>query len=782
MMTNSIASFTELGSYADLELVAEGGAGRVYRARARDGARVALKTLHAERRDDPEWLKRFAREQAALRGLVHPNVVPLLDSGVDAAIGPYLVMPWLEGPSLRQLLVGGPLSEEAAVLALRDIARGLAAVHEASLEHRDLKPENVMLSQACRLQLVDFGLALHAADSRVTTAGAVAGSVPYLAPERIEGRTSSALSDVWSLGVVAFELCVGKRPFERASRADEVAAILGGARSPAAQAAPMSEGFAALIEACLAPEPAARPSAREVITRLDTLVDWLPAVDGPAREELLDAECADALRDHAAYKSRVGIFRVAKLKADARAALERRDHFGALRLLERAMAYRDDPEVEALLERAAGPRPASRQPAEVRSAAAAIPQRSGRLGLVLGGVVAVVLLGGGLLAWRLYPSQANEESSEPVEEARPIKEKKPPVAASVAPAPPPPPAGPAPARVLPDLEPLADADLPNDREPEPGEKDAAPPGAPLVDPNMFEAGSAEAALAFYDTELQKTPKDAPLRIGRALALYAGRRDREGKEAMAAVEADEPNLPLLWETRGVLAMRAGDRPGALAMFDRAVTADPNDGSIRRNRGILYSRLGRLRDAYADLGKALTLDPDDVQAIKELANIYDKVGKRALAAPLLRRLLRLTPRDASSWVDLSLAAESNEEKLSALEKALALAPRDPRAHGELCSVLSRAKRAEAISACDTALELAPDDPGTLNARGLAHYHQGRDKAALVDLDRAVALAPKNSMYLVNRYIVRSHAGMVGPARADLELACKLGNSEACDELKK
>ena len=760
----------------------------MYRGRGSDGALVAVKTLHTARRDDATWAKRFNREVSALRGLSHQNVVPLIDSGMDPDVGPYLVMPWLDGRTLRQLLCDGPLIEELVLLILRDVASGLCAVHEAGLAHRDLKPDNIMVSDHGQVQLLDFGLAQHADESRVTTAGAVAGSVPYLAPERVDGADAGTSSDIWSLGVIAVELLTGRRPFQRGSPSDEVAAILADARQPIAQSVRASDALVSLIERCLARTASERPNAAALGAELDDAIDWLPRDDDEVRRELIDAERRDALCDPAAFCSRMATLRVATLKVEARRALEGRDHFEALRLVERAMAYRrDDPDLEALLDRAAGPRPASsrRQPdAAVQVASgeeiATPPKTARRLstGLIAIGVGAVVVAGS--ILW-LIPGLTSDGVESEVDLATtsvPSATASPTNVPSALPSPRPISS----AQAFEDLQPLPMALLSNDAAPRSLEGNVAAPGEPIIDPAMFQAESAEQALSFYEAELRKAPDDPPLRVAHALALYAARRDADARRALDAVDADHPNLALVWSARGLLALRRGASKEALALFDKAIALDPKDASSYRNRGILHARLGRLRDGYADLNVALSLDGGDDKALSELANLYDYVGKRELAAPLIRRRLRLTPRSAAIWVDLALAETDLDAKLDALRKAIAIAPRDARAHETLCRVLSQAKKQSAINACDTAHELAPNDPKVYNARGLAHYHQGRDKAALADLDRAIALDGRNAQYFVNRYIVRTHAGQLATAKADLQKACRLGAKAACRELKK
>ena len=217
-----------MGSYQLRERVGEGGFARVYHATGPAGD-VAIKVLAAvDGALEPAMIARFEREIETLAKVRHPSLVSLLDHGVDPSRGPYLVMPLLVGLTLRDLIPKDGLGPEAALRLLTPVVQAMGALHAAGLVHRDLKPENVIVSPRGEVTLVDLGLALGIEQSRLTQTGAVAGSVPYMAPEQIDGAAPRAESDVWSLGVLLYELVVGRRPFARDRAGEEVAAILAG--------------------------------------------------------------------------------------------------------------------------------------------------------------------------------------------------------------------------------------------------------------------------------------------------------------------------------------------------------------------------------------------------------------------------------------------------------------------------------------------------------------------------------------------------------------------------
>ncbi len=298
-----------LGRWQLHERIGAGRLAHVHRASGADGE-VAIKLLApGALLDDAAAEARFRREVAALAAIDHPAVIGLLDHGVDPDVGPYLVMPLIRGRSLRAVMTACPATEPAlAALAARQIAGALAAIHGAGLVHRDLKPENIMIRDDGALVVLDLGLAWAAHQTRYTEEGAVAGSVPYMAPEQIQGDEPSAAADVWALGVIVHEWIAGARPFARRQASEEVAAILAGARQPLGALDPrVPEALATLIDACLAARPADRPvDGRDLAARLATIAPG-------------DADAA--LRDPAAFAAAEATRQATALTDEARSLL-----------------------------------------------------------------------------------------------------------------------------------------------------------------------------------------------------------------------------------------------------------------------------------------------------------------------------------------------------------------------------------------------------------------------------------------------------------------------------
>jgi tRNA A-37 threonylcarbamoyl transferase component Bud32 len=197
------------------ELVGSGGMSSVYRAHDRVlDRRVALKVLHPQLSTEREYVDRFLREARTVASLSHPNVVTVIDRGEHAG-RQFIVFEYIDGENLKRLIErGGPAPVERALELAIQIARGLSAAHEKGLVHRDVKPQNVLLNGNGQAKVTDFGIA-RSIDVKqgMTQTGTVLGTSDYIAPEQAQGRRVDEQTDVYSLGVVLYELLTGEVPF-----------------------------------------------------------------------------------------------------------------------------------------------------------------------------------------------------------------------------------------------------------------------------------------------------------------------------------------------------------------------------------------------------------------------------------------------------------------------------------------------------------------------------------------------------------------------------------------
>ncbi len=212
--------------YEVVRFLARGGMGEVYHVRDRElGTEVALKTILPAIARNPEAMERFRREILLARKVTHPNVCRIFDLGIHEAPGQesvtFFTMELLRGESLAGRLRHGPLSEDAALPIVRQIAEGLDAAHRMGIVHRDLKPGNVFLDRSReeeRVVLTDFGLARtqegdHGA-AQLTATGDVLGTPAYMAPEQVEGKPVTPVTDIYALGLVIYRMLTGRLPFE----------------------------------------------------------------------------------------------------------------------------------------------------------------------------------------------------------------------------------------------------------------------------------------------------------------------------------------------------------------------------------------------------------------------------------------------------------------------------------------------------------------------------------------------------------------------------------------
>jgi eukaryotic-like serine/threonine-protein kinase len=269
----SLKSGTLLGPYEIGSPLGAGGMGEVYRARdTRLDRTVAIKILPAHLSDNSEAKQRFDREARAISSLNHPNLCTLYDVGHQDGID-YLVMEFLDGQTLADRLVKGPLPSEQVLKFGIEICDGLEKAHKTSVTHRDLKPGNIMLTKT-GAKLMDFGLAKSAtgsappasnltmtlsgpsADRPLTARGTVVGTFQYMSPEQVEGKEADARSDIFALGAVLYEMATGKRAFTGKTQASIAAAILASEPQQISVVRPMSPpALDRVVSTCLAKDP-----------------------------------------------------------------------------------------------------------------------------------------------------------------------------------------------------------------------------------------------------------------------------------------------------------------------------------------------------------------------------------------------------------------------------------------------------------------------------------------------------------------------------------------------
>ena len=289
-----------------LEKIGEGGRGVVYRALDRKlGRTVALKTLPAEKLRDPDRLQRFLREARAASALNHPGIVTVHDI-LELEDGAYLVLELIEGKTLAELIPEAGLDLPRALRYATRIAGAIAAAHDAGIVHRDIKPGNVMVTPADEVKVLDFGLAKSLAPDAaepetLTRVGTRLGTAAYMSPEQALGEPVDARSDVFSFGVLLYQMLTGDLPFEATSGRSLLRQIVSGRPVPLRRRrAELPAALEALIERTLAKERQDRPA------RMGELADELEAI-GEAVLSGSSAPAAEAptlILPHAAVRRR----------------------------------------------------------------------------------------------------------------------------------------------------------------------------------------------------------------------------------------------------------------------------------------------------------------------------------------------------------------------------------------------------------------------------------------------------------------------------------------------
>lgn len=286
------------GKYRLDEKLGAGAMGAVYRATESNGQPCAVKVMAHEAVADPALRERFEREARALFALRHPNVLEVRDFGVDNGL-PYLVMELLKGRTLEDMVVEHTPDPATGIELAKDVLRGLAFAHEKGVLHRDLKTENVFCQwdgQRWRAKLLDFGLVKFqdedkwGSSKKLTMQGSVFGSPAYMSPEQATGTPMTARSDVYSAGVVLYEMVTGAWPFEAENQVEMLRMHLMQAPPPMEskrEALHVKPELAAIVQRAMAKKPDQRyADAREMLAALEAIPPPAAWID-PSRPSIV---------------------------------------------------------------------------------------------------------------------------------------------------------------------------------------------------------------------------------------------------------------------------------------------------------------------------------------------------------------------------------------------------------------------------------------------------------------------------------------------------------------
>jgi serine/threonine-protein kinase len=788
--------------YEVLEQLGGGGMGVVYKARdTRLGRSVALKFLSAQLGASPAHKERFLREARAASALDHPHICSIYDLGETEDGGLFIAMAFCPGETLKERIARGPLPFEEALLIALQIAEGLASAHSHGIVHRDIKPGNVMVGEDGTVKLVDFGLAKLAGDSDLTRTGTVVGTAAYMSPEQVMGDPIDHRTDLWSLGVLLYEMVTGKRPFRGERDQAVMHAIV--TRDFSADALPPDEApaLSSLLARLLAKNPDDRyASAAEVAAELRLLLG-LPPASGTARTLMLSspgrpaddptrlsrplasrppqvtgaasfartaAESLPALRPGPVWLP-AGRTRQALLAAAALAAVL----LGAW-AARRALAPAENPATPLL-------------PEQMVLAVLPFKDLSGRPG--------GQLVGDGLA----------ETVSARLASAAGVQVVPPSAAAGAVPADPR-----SAARVLGanlvlhgsvqrsrDEVRITYSVLNAERGRQVAGDSLTGPDEELfaiqdrlaesvlrslaVTPSRPVAAAAPAGLA---TAEQQT------RYLRAMGLLR-RYDRAESvaEAMVLLEALAVEAPQSAAVQAALGRAYLHQHNltreprwvdlAVAACARARRLDPADSEVDVTLGTLRVRTGEPKEAIAAFRHALARQPEHFEALLGLASAYVAAGQPAVAETTYKQAIALRPSYWGGYSKLGGLYYNQGRYQSAaamFRRATELAPDNARAFSNLGGAYQlMGDLPRALAALKRSVELAPTAPAYSNL-GTAEFFLGHTREAATAFEHAVELTPGDFRlwaYLGDAY--RWTPGMAGKARAAYERAIELAQAE-------
>lgn len=292
-----------VGGYPLFARLGAGGMGQVYLARTPAGRALALKTVRSEFGLDPGFGERFAREIRHADRVRSPWTVAVVDFSPEGSRPQWLATEFVAAPSLAEWVAAhGPLPEAAVTALAAELCQALDAVHQAGLAHRDVKPSNVLLARQ-RPQLIDFGIARAAEDSRHTSTGGVIGSPGFMAPEQATAGASAEPGDLFALAAVLVYAATGHGPFSKPGESTSTPALLYRVVHEEPDLSGLPDSVAPLVRACLTKDPQTRPTAREALGLLpgQDRQDWAATTPAGLAQDVADreAETRAALADPA---------------------------------------------------------------------------------------------------------------------------------------------------------------------------------------------------------------------------------------------------------------------------------------------------------------------------------------------------------------------------------------------------------------------------------------------------------------------------------------------------
>jgi tetratricopeptide (TPR) repeat protein len=687
-----------IGAYEIVGKLGAGGMGVVYEAVDRRLERtVALKFLSETR---PADKKRLLHEARVASALDHPNIATVhgVEETDDGRL--FIVMTYYEGESLAERLRGGPLPYEKAIDLASQVARGLEHAHAHGIIHRDIKPSNVVITREGVAKIVDFGLAHHFGPTESTQSANLSGTLLYMSPEQVMGKAVDSRTDLWSLGVVLYQMLTGRLPFEGENPAAAVQAIMNAAPAACPE---LEEGLQGILQRALCKNTAERyATCAEMLEDLHGFEAGPPALT-IARKERLRASSQPRGRVMARLSRQVVVLPVAAVvvvilfKLYAAIGASAVEHDGkntggpataTSAKLAQPAAYESYLRGRSYLERYDDAGNLAAAIAQLESAVKADPNS------------ALGFAGLGEAYWHKYRLDQNPQWLRQAEEY------------------------------------CRRAVQANDRL----------PAVYVMLGRIHSDAQKELALQEFQRALQLEPRNADALLGMAGVYESVGRTKDAEGVYQEAAALRPDYWGGYQDVARFYFRTRQYDKAVEEFGRVVELTPDNAQAHSGLGAAFLGLARFDQAAAELKQSIKLQPTYF-ALSNLAVVYYQQKHWSEAAATLEAALKLNRSDYRVWANLGIAYEwlnesekaenAYREELVRLREAAKLKPQDAIVQCDLALLYSKQHlRRKAMPLTQAALALAAQDPDVLSCAAEVYENFGDRPRALTHIKEALA----------------------------------------------
>lgn len=742
----------KFGKYQLTERLGRGGMADVYKAYQPGLDRfVAVKLMHGHLAESADFVERFKREAQSVGQLRHPHILQVIDFDAEADVY-YMVMEFIKGDTLKNYIEEkGALSLDEALKITEQLADALSYAHQHQMVHRDVKPANVMFIDDKRQHVVltDFGIARLLGQSNMTVSNTFIGTPAYMSPEAGRGERVDERADIYSLGIMFYEMLTGRVPYDADT---PFAVVLKHVNEPLPPLHQFNVKLPDSVERILL-----KALAKDPTDRFQTAADFKNALTNARKA--LGSEAA-VQRDVLATKpsSSTEALPAIGSTADATAAT----------FVDPAPKYQKQISLDKNTLR-----PASRKFPLYAAASAVVV-------VVIAAIVGLALLGGddddknpsenGTTGSQVAFLPTDTVAAEDLSPAGVPTES---ISTEIS-------SG--------DEEPDAEAAVDVVESPTPLEASPLPTleeASPTIAVTPEDAGAEpDGIIAASPTQLEPSPLPTLEEASPTATVTVEDEQTTGESSNATAIATPVQVAEVAVGEALVAMEAGnsalnngDYDGAVEAYTQAIETNPALADAYRARGYAYNLLGQTNEAFADYSQALELDPNNADALYGRADINLQQGNAEQALADYDRAIELNPRANYFYVGRAWAYFTQgrfDEALLDANKALELLPDDVAAYDVRSNALLELGELDAaLSDIERAIELWPDNMDFVGKRALIYQRLERWEEALADFDVAIAAFPQSDYLLMNRGIVQMKLDRVDAAIEDFNKALALNS---------